>query len=175
MRCCSCKKSDLEPRELEHGLLAASCPECQGALLPLMNYRYWAEHSHHITDTHTELAEEAAGAKQCPKCSGMMTKYRIGVGTQNRLELCAHCDEVWLDAGEWDLVKTLNLHDKLSSVFTDAWQRNIRRQKEKASMHAHFSKIIGEQDFLRVEEFKEWMDEHPKHSDIKHFITTKFA
>ncbi|TVZ39701.1 TFIIB-like protein [Alteromonadaceae bacterium 2753L.S.0a.02] len=174
MKCCSCKNADLEPMELEHGLLAATCPQCHGSLLPLMNYRYWADHNEHVSAASTELAQEPEGAKNCPKCNRMMTKYRIDTATNNRIELCAHCDEVWLDAGEWNLIKTLKLHDKLSSVFTEAWQRNLRKQKEKASLYTHFETLLGEQDFSRAREFKEWLEVHPKKSDIRHFVNMKF-
>lgn len=174
MKCCHCKTTSLEPKELEPGLLAAACPDCNGALLPLMNYRYWSEHNPTVSTTSTKLSTEATGAKQCPKCQGLMTKFRLGPDTQNRLELCVHCDEVWLDAGEWELVKQLDLHGKLSSVFTDAWQRNIRKQKEIANIHHHFAKLIGEQDFARIEDFKNWLEHHPHKADIKHYINTNF-
>jgi len=176
MKCCNCKHSELEPKELERGLLAACCPHCHGALLPLMNYRYWSEHTHEVSNTETnlEIAQEPAAAKQCPKCRGMMTKYRIGPSTQNRLELCDHCDEVWLDAGEWTLVKKLDLHNKLSSVFTQAWQRNIRKQKEADNIRKHYEQLLGVDDFSKIQTFKQWLDQHNKRSDISHYLNTKF-
>jgi len=174
MKCCNCKHVDLEPKELEHGLLAAVCPSCHSSLLPLMNYRYWSERSHEVSNISTELAEETSGAKQCPKCQRLMSKFKLGVATKNRLELCGHCDEVWLDTGEWDLVKKLDLHEKLSSVFTDAWQRNILKQREASSLRDHYSQVLGEKDFEKVNEFKLWLDKHPKRAEIKHYITINF-
>lgn len=173
MQCCSCKHAQLEPIELEAGLLAAGCPSCKGALLPLMNYRFWAEHEHHVKDESTDLVEEPDGAKQCPKCQRMMTKYRIGAHTNNRIELCSHCDEVWLDAGEWGLVKHLHLEDKLSSIFTEAWQRNIRRQKEADSLRKHYEELIGKEEFERLLTFKTWLDQHPKRSELLVYLTAR--
>jgi len=140
-----------------------------------MNYRYWAEQRNEVQKTQSDVAEEPAGAKHCPKCSGMMTKYRIGNETQNRLELCAHCDEVWLDAGEWDLVKNLDLHNKLSSVFTDAWQRNIRLQKETDNLRAYYSALVGAEAFKRLEDLKQWIDQHEKRGELLHYLNTRLS
>ncbi len=101
-------------------------------------------------------------------------EIQIGRSHKNRLELCGHCDEVWLDTGEWDLVKKLDLHEKLSSVFTDAWQRNILKQREASSLRDHYSQVLGEKDFEKVNEFKLWLDKHPKRAEIKHYITINF-
>ena len=189
MKCTQCKQNTLEPVELEIGLIASKCFNCEGVLLPLMNYRYWADNqaktkpapSGHITTepTTTDLAKttdikDSSNAKTCPKCAKFMLKFRLGLESENRLDMCNHCDEAWLDKDEWSLIKTLNLHNVLPKVFTDAWQKNIRKQKEANSLKAHFSLLIGEKDFEKIESFKSWLDEHPKKSDIKHFINTNF-
>ena len=175
MKCCNCNNIELEPTEIEKGLLVAGCPSCNSALLPLMNYRYWSEHSHDVEKQVTSVAEEVSGAKQCPKCQRIMTKFKLGSTTENNLELCGHCDEVWLDAGEWALVKNLDLHENLSSVFTEAWQRNIRKQKQANSIKEHYRELIGEVDFTKLDNFKQWLDAHPKKAELKHFITINFS
>ena len=174
MKCSQCKTENLEPIELESGLVAAGCPSCEGVLLPLMNYRYWADNQPHVTSTDVESVEDSKGVKLCPKCDKMMLKFRLGANSENKIDLCGHCDEAWLDKGEWDLIKKLDLHATFPQIFTDAWQRNIRKEKEANSLKAHFEKLIGVDDFANAEKFKTWMDSHPQKADIKHYITTNF-
>lgn len=177
MHCPTCQSTPLEPVELEQGLVAAGCPRCNGALLALIQYRYWMDnHQSDVLEKSEDppAVEEPEGAKLCPKCRALMTKYRVGADTDNRLDLCAHCDEAWLDGGEWQLLKQLDLHDQLPLLFTEAWQRNIRLRKEKFNMEKHFTQLIGEGDFPKVEEFKNWIDQHPAAAHIKHYINTNF-
>ncbi len=176
MHCPVCKEPDLEPRELERGLVGAVCQSCEGALLSLIQYRYWVDHhdDKELKPLEEGPIKESENALLCPKCQKMMTKYRLGAGTRHRIDLCGHCDEAWLDKGEWQLLKQLDLHNQLPSVFTEAWQRNIRKQKERQSLEKHYEQEIGEEDFLKVKTFKEWLDKHPKLGQIKHYINIKF-
>lgn len=175
MNCPNCPCQALAPTALEPGLIAAGCQTCGGTLLPLMNYRYWLDHNPQLNPQNCEAAHESPGAKICPKCSKLMTKYLLGVESKNRLDLCAHCDEVWLDAGEWVLVREMNLHTLLPKVFTDAWQKNIRHQRQAQKLREHYVTMMGEQDFAKVEAFKSWLDAHPHAADIKHYVTAKLS
>lgn len=93
----------------------------------LLYYRDWVERSsgseydaineqaavEKIEDTHAALA--------CPKCKKIMTKYKVFEGASNRLDLCTGCDEVWLDGGEWALLKYLEISQQMPAIFTDQW------------------------------------------------------
>jgi Zn-finger nucleic acid-binding protein len=145
MQCPTCKAGDLAPVQLEEGLIGAGCESCKGVLLSLINYRYWLDKcdtAKRSVNT-DELAQSAAVcvdsavAKICPKCSKLMTKFRIGLETENRIELCAHCDEAWLDEREWKLLKALDLQEKLPQVFTYAWQKKYAKN---GNWPARFSK-----------------------------------
>ncbi len=179
MKCPNCKSNELVPTELDRGLVGAGCNSCDGTLLPLINYRYWLETigesiDNDNVDQHVE-ADDSKAAKLCPKCGKMMTKYRIGYDQENRVELCGHCDEAWLDSGEWQLLKSLELQDDLSEVFTDAWQRKLRIDHEKQKWDQHFTQLFGVEDFKKISEFKSWIDQHPEAADIKHFLTVNIA
>jgi Zn-finger nucleic acid-binding protein len=174
MECPQCKGYQLEPRELETGLLAGACPKCDGALLSLMNYRYWADQNVEIepVDSSDIVTEDSSKAKICPKCTRLMTKFQIGNESENRIELCTACDEAWLDKGEWRLLKQLDLQDKLPAVFTDAWQRNIRLQRQQQKLKQHYEEKLGAGDFKKLDEFKQWLDRHPEKIDIKQYLIT---
>src|SRR5690606_5331415 len=82
MHCTSCKGSNLEPQELEPGLIAAVCQQCEGALVSLMNYRFWVDrygsHADKVEVLAEEIPDEQPGVRACPKCTRLMTKYQMG-------------------------------------------------------------------------------------------------
>ena len=174
MRCSVCQGHTLKPIELEKGLIAASCSNCYGSLLSLISYRFWVDnHAEKMTSAINDediLVEDSSSVRNCPKCSRLMSKYQICASSENRVDLCAGCDEVWLDQGEWELLKRLDISEKLTSFFTDAWQRQIRLDREAETLKARYEKLIGEDDFARVSEFKYWLDQHPEKAGIKHYL-----
>lgn len=174
MHCVTCKNSTLEPKELEPGLIAASCLSCEGTLISLMNYRYWLDKfPTTASDRSVELNDTAppfTSVRACPKCSRLMTRYQVGATTDHQLDLCASCDEAWLDKGEWQLLNRLDLQGKLPKIFTDAWQRNIRKAKQEAALHERYEKLIGSEDFAKASEFKRWVYQHPQRETIKQFL-----
>ncbi|OZG71792.1 hypothetical protein BTA51_19380 [Hahella sp. CCB-MM4] len=172
MHCPQCPGYTLEPRLLEENLLAASCPKCEGALLPLLNYRHWVQQQNEpVEKVEVEvLPEDSDHAKVCPKCSRLMTKFRIDLSTQNKLDLCTHCDEAWLDKGEWKLLKQLELAGQLPKIFTEEWQRELRRQQQINRVNQRYQESIGEEDFEKVREFKSWMLQHEKQVEIRQYL-----
>lgn len=180
MKCPACHGSDLEPKQLETGLIAGSCQQCDGALLSLINYRFWAQNSELSNEVNEESVSvdvpEATEEKAmvCPKCARLMTKFKIGLMTANQLDLCSHCDEAWLDQGEWRLLKQLELHGQLPKIFTESWQRNIRKERMYNLVKQRYVDMMGDEDFDRVEQFKQWLDQHQNREDIKQFLVTSY-
>lgn len=174
MDCPQCKGYQLEPKEIEPGLIAGACPKCDGALLSLMNYRFWADQQsmNEGVDDAEVVSEDNTKAQVCPKCTRLMTKFKVGVKTENRIDLCSGCDEAWLDKGEWQLLKHLDVHDKLPKIFTDVWQRNIRLERQQQFQQARFEELLGVDGFERLDEFKKWLDKHPEKSSIKNYLIT---
>jgi Zn-finger nucleic acid-binding protein len=181
MNCPHCKGYQLEPNELEPGLVAGKCLKCQGALVSLMNYRFWADQQDsfkassevsNIQIPDVVETEDNNKAQVCPKCAKLMTKFQIGLDSRNRLELCTGCDEVWLDSGEWTLIKQMDLADKLPKIFTDVWQRNIRLERQEKIHKNRYERLLGETDFAKLDTFKQWLDKHPEKSQIKQYLIT---
>lgn len=171
MYCPKCKSTSLRASRIEADLPAAGCPDCNGALVSLLYYRDWAER--HENDPVTieahhdaEEVEDTSSAITCPKCSRLMTKYKMSGCVGNRLDVCPGCDEAWLDGGEWGLLKALELARKMPVVFTEQWQRNIRRQIAADTRRGILRKAIGDDSLQRTESFKDWLKEHPRRNDI---------
>jgi Zn-finger nucleic acid-binding protein len=99
-----------------------------------------------------------------------MTKYRISSGQNNRLDLCANCDEVWLDRGEWDLLKSLNLGAEMPKVFTEEWQRKIRKKVSEESRRQRFVGILGEDVVGEADKISSWLKDSPQRTQILQYL-----
>jgi Zn-finger nucleic acid-binding protein len=176
MKCPKCKLPDLRATRIEEDLPAAGCSTCNGALVSLLYYRDWAErHRNDALISSPEKADiddvkDTSAAIMCPKCARLMTKYKISGCVANRLDVCPGCDEAWLDGGEWELLKALELSHNMPAVFTEHWQRNIRRQVAEDTRRSTLRKTIGEPALDQVESFKEWLKANDHKNDILNYL-----
>lgn len=174
MQCLTCKTTMLEPKEIEPGLLVAACPQCEGALVSLINYRFWLDHHGDSAAVDMlpdlDVPGEQPGERACPKCNRTMAKFQMGLNSSHKIDLCTSCDEAWLDKGEWQLLKQLDLHGKLPRIFTDAWQNNIRKARQEALHDDRYEKMLGMDDFAHVNSFRQWLYRHPRKEDIKQYL-----
>jgi len=81
-------------------------------------------------------------------------KYKLTGTVSNRLDVCSLCDEAWLDGGEWELLEALHLSHLMPAIFTDEWQRRIRRELVEGTRRQVLARMIGEEGVNKVEEFK---------------------
>jgi Zn-finger nucleic acid-binding protein len=176
MKCPKCKGRDLRPTKIEEDLAVLACDNCRGSLLSLVQYRLWAEEhpveiEHEEKNTSLVETDETSQALQCPKCSTLMMKFRISSKAENRVDLCACCYDLWLDAGEWQLIKQLEMQGKLPSIFSDFWQNNIRVELSEKAYHARYEEIFGD-DYTKIKDIKDWMDGQDKKQAIINFLKT---
>lgn len=180
MQCPKCHSSKLHPTKLEKGLSAMGCGECEGALVALLYYRDWAERTPQSelesSEDETTLrafigtAEESQSAMSCPKCSRVMLKYKISGESDNKLDLCASCDEAWLDKGEWHLLKLLELGTRMPLVFTEQWQTKLRKQATQDARDNRLLRYVGEDDLAMVRTFKDWLSAHKHREQILFYL-----
>lgn len=178
MKCPSCKSTNLMATRLEEGLPAHGCPDCGGAFISLLYYREWAERTLNdsVGDKSSDLEATVAEANDseavltCPKCAKFMTKFDIAGCAHNRLDLCASCDEAWLDGGEWELLKALQLSQSLPSVFTDAWQRRVRKEISEQRLRDRYARIIDESDMKKADDIRSWIRAHEKRAELLFYI-----
>ena len=175
-QCPQCAPTDREAL-LVHTLLADnlaaySCGKCLGTLVSLVSYRAWRESTagrratRETTVAHPEAdAPDSVGAKNCPKCRSLMSKYRISADRRNRLDYCPHCEEVWLDDGEWQLVESLVTRGEFAKVFTQAWQHGVRSDISSAMQEQRLRQLLGEHH-ERVAAFADWLRAHPARAEI---------
>jgi Zn-finger nucleic acid-binding protein len=170
MHCPACKTEELAPTQLENGLTGLGCAACGGVLVPVPAARQWAESvDANSWAGHVEAVgiSDSAAAMNCPKCAHFMGKFRIDAGVENRLDLCAHCGEFWLDAGEWNLLGALELRQQLPSLFSQPWQLGVRQREAAVDREQRLRDTLGEADHARVQAFATWLSGHPHASLIR--------
>lgn len=173
MHCPACRTTRLQPTKLDGGLLAHGCAACSGALVSLLYYRDWAERSPQEPQASEVAVSEAGDSQQaltCPKCSKLMGKYQISGTRANRLDLCGSCDEAWLDGGEWELLKALELSQRMPAIFTEAWQRRVRQQASEEARRQRFTRLVGEEAINRADEVRAWLNDHPQRRELLFYI-----
>ena len=152
MKCTACHEGTLSPTYLEGLLPCHECSNCGGTLLVLSDYLKWRDiadpsviEGDIVNDGTAEVhAEETEKAMLCPKTGGLMTKYRISKDTEHRLDLSPSANAVWMDKGEWELLKAQGLTGELNNVFTAHWQHEIRGQESAEILDALYQKKFGD-------------------------------
>jgi Zn-finger nucleic acid-binding protein len=157
---------------LTENLAGYSCGRCLGTLVSLVAYRAWRESPAGRSarrDTPTAVADveapDSTAAKKCPKCRSLMSKYRVSADKANRLDYCPHCEEIWLDDGEWRLVEGLVASGEFTKVFTQAWQYAVRSEMSGAMEEQRLRETLGA-DYDRVARFAEWLRDQPAKQEI---------
>jgi len=170
--CPQCDHSVLVHTLLTDNLAGYSCGKCLGTLVSLVAYRAWRESAagreslHHTPAAVADVdPPDSVGAKKCPKCRSLMSKYRINADKTNRLDYCPHCEEIWLDDGEWQLVEGLVAAGDFAKVFTQAWQYAVRASVSSAMEEQRLRELLGD-DYERVAKFEEWLQTQEAKAEI---------
>jgi Zn-finger nucleic acid-binding protein len=175
MKCPHCQSADLKPTMIEEHLPSMSCDACHGSLVSLLYYRHWAEtQKAPPPEARKPVASiattETPKAIMCPKCARLMTKYKLAGNVANRVDVCASCDEAWLDGGEWELLEALQLSLQMPAIFTEAWQRRIRSQITEETRRSILTRLIGDDGTARVEAFRSWLTNNPNKAHILTYL-----
>jgi Zn-finger nucleic acid-binding protein len=105
---------------------------------------------------------DTPGLKYCPEDRYILAHYRVGHGVPFTLDGCRHCEGVWLDRDEWEILNERGLHDDLYEIFTEQWQQQIKEEEYRAREEAHWLRVLGEADYAKVREVKAWLESHPE-------------
>lgn len=165
--CPTCKTSGLKHTLISDHLPAYACPDCDGLLISLVAYRRWREtHAGSGGDAGSaaETIDDSAEAINCSRCNGIMTKFRISAAAPNHIDFCAHCEDIWLDHGEWDLVESLAGSDHLANILTQPWQRRLQSESRDRMEHERLRAKLGD-DFDKLQDLRDWLHSH-EHRDL---------
>ncbi len=177
MKCPTCKQDLLQQTVLEGDLPAQCCSRCEGIWISSNQYLAWQK-------THSpSLAGRAAGelprpavdthkVKLCPECGRILSRFRVVPNTEFYLDRCGHCNGVWLDKNEWNLLLARNLQDKLNLLFTEPWQARLREEEARSALDRLYLEKFGAQDYARIRDMWAWLKDHPQRTMILAFLSS---
>ncbi|BDI29236.1 hypothetical protein CCAX7_12870 [Capsulimonas corticalis] len=170
------KHTLLTDHTLENGLTSQSCAACGGQWLSAERYWSW-RHAHGenlperpADELETPAVPEISKGKLCPQDGHILTPYRVGHGVGFSLDHCGHCGGIWLDGGEWDVLKARNLHDDIHYVFSDVWQSDLRRKERAEALEQMWLDKLGEETLAEARRIKIWIEGHPKRHELIAFL-----
>lgn len=176
MKCTRCKKGELVPSYIEGQFRAHTCSNCSGNWILIEDYVTWKEHNPQFTfDKNTicdadEAIEESKSAVICPVTGGIMRKMRLSNTTDQRIDYSTRVGGVWLDKGEWELLKSKGLAGSLNAVLTSYWQKNIRINSTKDNFTEIYKDKFGEADYNNIKTLREWLNSQPNKADLRAYL-----
>ena len=99
-----------------------------------------------------------------------MRKLRLSSNTVHRIDYSASVGGIWLDKGEWELLKDEGLAGSLNSVLTAHWQRNIRIDSTKDNFSAIYTDKFGQVSYDKVKELREWLSQQSNKADLRAYL-----
>lgn len=172
MKCTSCKKGILSPSFIEGLFRAHTCTTCAGNWILIEDYVAWKERNpefQFLTDTAYEI-EESTTALLCPMTGTIMRKFRLSSTNPHYLDYSSSVGGVWLDKGEWELLKQEGFAGSLNTVLTAHWQKNIRLDSAKDNFTAIYTDKFGQESYHKVREMREWLNSHPCKADLRAYL-----
>ncbi len=173
MQCPKCKVGVLQHAYLDNIFPCRTCDRCGGNWLMLDDYLQYKSQLENLASSDESLsfeAEETKHALICPVTGTLMLKYRISKESTHRLDLSPRINAIWLDKGEWELLKKEGISDKLNSIFTDVWQRRIRESLAHNQFDTLYSTEFGQEDYEKVKSIRAWLLQHPHKDKLTAFL-----
>jgi Zn-finger nucleic acid-binding protein len=172
MRCCGCKEGQLQGSFIDQQFRAHTCNQCGGNWILIEDYVQWKEcNPHHNFATVTvEDMDDSSKALFCPVSGVIMRKLRISKDSSHRIDYSVPVGGVWLDKGEWELLKSAGLAGSLNAILTEQWQTKIKEQKAEQTFEQLYLAKFGEQDYARIKELRAWLNNHPRKADLRSYL-----
>lgn len=105
----------------------------------------------------------------CPDTGSLMQRYRMSARHHHRLDYSAAVGGIWLDKGEWDLLKSEGLAGSLNALVTDHWQRKLKNTSAREAFTTLYEGKFGE-DYAKIREIRQWLSAHPRKADVRAYL-----
>ena len=178
MNCTSCNKGILKSSSVEGNLPTHSCTNCHGHWILIDDFIAWSERNSRNNPEQTlnadvSLQEDTLDTKKalmCPVTGAIMTKYHISTSTKHRLDYSAAAGGIWLDDGEWELLKAEGLAGSLNSLVTEEWQNQLKNSTTKSNLIKLYQNKFGDDSYAKIKEIKAWLEAQPEQSDLRAYL-----
>ncbi|WP_226643669.1 hypothetical protein [Microbulbifer variabilis] len=178
-RCTSCKEGVLKPDLIEGLFRAYTCSNCEGNWILVEDYLTWKRKNpeyqfpEKLKGLSEVVAEDTKRAILCPVSGVIMQKFKIVAGSEHRLDYSPAVGGIWLDKGEWELLKAEGLADSLNFLVTNEWQKKVRDSNARGTFSEVYRKRFGEETYGKVKEFREWLQTQENKADITAYLVAE--
>jgi len=173
MKCPSCKKESLVPSFIEASFRGHTCAVCGGNWILIQDFISWSEINQdgfgEAKDVEYEL-EESQGTLICPIAKTIMHKYRINSSTDHKLDFSPRVGGVWLDSGEWQYLREHGLARTINSIFTDQWQKQIRKNDKQTLFSELYERKFGTEDYQKIKELRAWLEASESKFELRSYL-----
>jgi len=90
-----------------------------------------------------------------------MTKCKITAQSSHRIDYSVSAGGIWLDKGEWQLLKNEGLAGHLNTLVTQSWQNKVRDQTTRDNFGDMYLQQFGEETYQKIQDMREWLAEDP--------------
>ena len=156
----------MEKISLEEGLIAYQCSETKGVYITQHNYWMWLkkqpERLNHmpVIELTNSVVESEAVAKICPETGTIMMRCKVGYDFKFSIDR-SRTGGIWLDAGEWEALKSRNFHDELHLIFTEPWQSKVLEQQKRLVTQKLLKEKLGSDLLGKIEGLRQELENHP--------------
>lgn len=175
MNCTSCNEGALFPSFIDGQFRAHTCSNCGGNWILIEDYVSWKERNsdYKFSDEISVEESDISDSKKallCPASGTIMRKFKISASNEHKLDYSSAVGGLWLDKGEWDLLKSEGLAGCLNSIVTQNWQRNIRQNSAQQNFSEIYKDKFGEENYSKIKEIREWLGSQEQKADLRAYL-----
>ncbi|WP_245556355.1 TFIIB-type zinc ribbon-containing protein [Algicola sagamiensis] len=99
-----------------------------------------------------------------------MRKLRISAQHAHRLDYSNSVGGIWLDKGEWELLKAEGLAGSLNAIVTQTWQNKIRQETALNNFVEIYESKFGKETYKKAKEIRQWLQSQPQKADLRAYL-----
>ena len=177
MHCTACNSGKLIYGYVEGDLPNYQCSSCEGRWIKIDAYLHWLSRSNHVNDVASNdddfVVVDTKKVLICPETGSLMLKFKVSNQLDCHIDYSSVCAGIWLDAGEWELLKQSGLLGQLNQIATDTWQSRMRKERAEQVFEDKYEKLFGEDNHQRLKELKQWLDQQDKKREMLAYLSSK--
>ncbi len=175
MKCPVCKTDSLGSITLVEDLPANQCSNCGGVWIDSNAYLAWWKGKGEDMPVREAASQidpswNVDELKLCPNSGRIMARYKILPDTEFYLDRCGHCNGIWFDRNEWDVLAERNLHDNINEFFTRPWQDELHAAETRNHLEKLYLEKFGAEEYEKIKQVRMWLKDHPKRGMLTAFL-----